>query len=89
MKVRKKPVVVDAIEYTGKNVVDILSWADGWDLSDTVSYPYYLEAEDQLMIHTLEGQMKANPGDWIIRGPKGEFYPCKPDIFQITYDILE
>jgi hypothetical protein len=40
-----------------------------------------------ILIDTLEGQMKANPGDWIIRGVKGEFYPCKPDIFEATYEV--
>ena len=42
-----------------------------------------------ILINTLEGQMKAAPGDWIIKGVKGEFYPCKPDIFAATYDAVE
>jgi len=42
-----------------------------------------------LIIHTAEGNMKASRGDWIIEGVKGEFYPCKPDIFKATYDKVE
>ncbi len=40
------------------------------------------------MIHTLEGEMRADPLDWIIKGVKGEFYPCKPDIFAATYEAV-
>lgn len=43
----------------------------------------------EIRIHTLEGKMAANPGDWIIKGIKGEFYPCKPDIFDDTYDYIK
>jgi hypothetical protein len=44
---------------------------------------------DELIISTLEGDLRASPGDWIIRGVKGEFYPCKPDIFAATYEPVE
>lgn len=78
MKYRKKPVVIEAVQWTGKNLNDLLLWAKrdiGVDLST-----------DQLKIKTLEGVMTADLGDWIIRGVKGEYYPCKPDIFEATYE---
>lgn len=86
MKFRKKPVVIEAMQFTGmmSNARAIRAWAhaglppetnaiirvDGWCLK----------------IRTLEGEMTANDGDWIIKGVKGEFYPCKPDIFAATYE---
>ena len=83
MKFRKKPVVIEAIQWTGDNERDIAVFcpvviaihvADG-----SVGY---------LQIGTLEGAMTANVGDWVIRGVKGEFYPCKPDIFEATYEVV-
>jgi uncharacterized protein (UPF0303 family) len=46
------------------------------------------QADEELFIETLEGTMRANPGDWIIKGVKGEMYPCKPDIFEQTYELV-
>ena len=77
MKYRKKPVVVEAMLFDGNNVVEILdfiSTADGWSYGNSI------------MITTLEGTMKASIGDYIIKGVNGEFYPCKPDIFEKTYE---
>ena len=73
---RKKPVEIEARQYTrnGLEAEKVANWCDG-DQTD-----------DGLIIHTLEGDHLANYGDWIIRGIKGEFYPCKPDIFNQTYD---
>ncbi|KEH89135.1 sugar ABC transporter substrate-binding protein [Clostridium novyi A str. BKT29909] len=54
--------------------------------------PIIVEAyktDKEVIIHTLEGDMKANVGDWIIKGVKGELYPCKPDIFEKTYESIE
>ena len=92
MKFRKKPVVIDAIQWLGDNLFDVITFTDGtpnirgmhagekWDdycrLVDT----------DGLKIFTLEGKMNASVGDWIIKGVHGEFYPCKPDIFAVTYE---
>ena len=81
MKFRKKPVVIEAIQYDGstKSALDILAWigrAGGQKLN-------------VLSIETLEGTMEARVGDWIIKGIKGEFYPCKPDIFAATYEPVE
>lgn len=80
MKYRKKPVVVEAIQWTGANTTEILRWM----LPDLEP-----DAEaNALTIKTLEGDMKAATGDFIIRGIKGEFYPCKPDIFAASYDLV-
>lgn len=83
MKFRKKPVVIEAVLWTGKNVTEI---------SDFIKDPKDFTLEDfdrVVVIHTLEGKMTAQPGDWIIKGVKGEFYPCKPDIFDATYEPAE
>lgn len=78
-KYRKKPVAIEAVKYTGKNNVnDILNFIGERKLA-------YLVGET-LNIETLEGVMKADVGDYIIKGIKGEFYPCKPDIFEATYE---
>lgn len=76
----KKSVEIEAIQWTGKNtkkVKDFCNNGDGWNCSRT---------KDKLEIYTLEGTMLASIGDYIIKGVKGEFYPCKPDIFEKTYD---
>jgi hypothetical protein len=78
---RKRPVVVEARNLTVHNIVDLERWCGG-SIKGTKLPP-----EQQVIdIHTLEGEMRANMGDWIIRGVNGEFYPCKPDIFAKTYE---
>jgi len=82
-KYRKKPVVIEAVQWTGKhgNLLEVTNLA-----GDTGRL---VEKEgDTLFIQTLEGKMEANIGDWIIKGVKGEVYPCKPDIFDMTYEPL-
>ena len=77
-KYSKKPVVIEAVQWTGENVkevMDFMNWRNA--AHDTAS---------GLMIHTLEGNHHASLGDWIIKGVNGEFYPCKPDIFEKTYE---
>lgn len=76
MKYRKKPVVIDAAQYVGDNQEEIEAF---------VGKPLERRG-DALVIPTLEGEHVASVGDWIIRGVKGEHYPCKPDIFYATYD---
>jgi hypothetical protein len=80
-KFRKKPVVVDAIRWLGHN---------GEEIANFIGEDCYANLDDPLkpvlIIETLEGQMLASPGDWIIKGVTGEFYPCKPDIFEATYE---
>lgn len=93
---RKKPVVIEAKQATGtpESNREIIDWTRG------CATPAFMDSEVQncsaehpdgfdypvLKINTLEGTMTVKPGDWIIKGVKGEFYPCKPDIFAATYD---
>lgn len=102
-KARKKPVEIEFMVWPGgdENARQIMRWiAENSELivpvmfpNDTPRYPgswhsdYEAEGE-ALTIDTLEGRMIARPGDVIIRGVSGEFYPCKPDIFEATYDIV-
>lgn len=90
---RKKPVVIDAIQWTGGNLADVIEFTDGYrpDIKGThaaMKWEEYrdLVERDGLKIYTLEGKMSASVGDWIIQGVKGELYPCKPDIFAQTYE---
>ncbi len=85
MKFRKKPVEVEAVQFQGG--VSSGNHIIGW-MSAGTSYPARWE-DGNLLIKTLEGIMRAFPGDWIIRGVKGEYYPCKPDIFESTYEQIE
>lgn len=78
MKYRKKPVVIEAVQYTGFNWDEVSAFCEKAERTVT---------EDG--IHTLEGFMRITKGDYIIRGIAGEFYPCKPDIFKDTYDPVE
>jgi len=78
MKFRKKPVVIEAMRVS-KPYKHIIAWSGAGKVMDRGKVAY-------LIIHTLEGDMRADPGDWIIRGVQGEFYPCKPDIFAATYE---
>lgn len=82
---RKKPIEIDAIQYIGNNVSEIENFVG----TNLLHYNTQEENDYQLGIPTLEGIMKASIGDYIIRGAKGEFYPCKPDIFKITYDEVQ
>lgn len=92
---RKKPVVIEAVEWTGRNLREVIRFTDGEPytrgMHAGMMWEKYedLVAREGLKIHTLEGKMLASPGDWIIRGVKGEFYPCKPDIFAATYEVAE
>ena len=84
IKARKKPVTVDAIEFTGWN------WAECQQFmsDELLMFPQEVRYQEVLYIDTLEGKMEASVGDYIIRGVSNEYYPCKPDIFHMTYDIL-
>jgi hypothetical protein len=86
-KFKKKPVVIDAFRLppSGDDHLDaFFEWCAEVGFAD-----YTSERDESLAIHTLEGVMTAQPGDWIIKGVKGEFYPCKPDIFEATYEKVE
>lgn len=77
-KYRKIPVVIEAMQYTGKNATRLLHWMFPDIEPDATA--------NELTIKTLEGDLHTSPGDWIIKGVKGEFYPCKPDVFEMTYE---
>ena len=82
---RKKPVVIEARRFTGEaSAINICNWAAG--SGEVISY--YSDTK-QLGIATLEGDMIADRGDWIIKGVAGEFYPCKNYIFTATYEEVE
>lgn len=86
MKYRKKPVVIDAYQLPaiGQDLPDSFH-----DWCQEVGFTAFESGRDEtLIINTLEGEMAASPGDFIIRGVKGEFYPCKPEIFALTYENL-
>lgn len=78
---RKKPVEIDAIQWTGHNVEDIADFMGYKPITNAPNHP-----DGTLVIDTLEGDMAASVGDWIICGVQGEYYPCKPDIFAETYE---
>ncbi len=80
MKYRKKPIVVDAIQWTGHNTKEAMEFV-GTD--NIIAYTTYFE------IKRIEGNLKVSEMDWIVKGVKGEFYPCKPDIFKETYEKVE
>jgi len=75
---RNKPVVIEAMQFTGHNDIAMLRFCP------MARDP--IDCRANLIIQTLEGEMLVTVGDWIIRGVKGEFYPCKPDIFEATYE---
>ena len=80
----KKPVVIEAIQYDGINITEVEDFV-GAKLPSV-----WLSVEDtQLVIPTLEGDMKVSKGDYIIKGIKGEFYPCKPDVFKQSYNMIK
>lgn len=76
-KYRKKPIVIEAIQFDGRNGQEIQCFTDILKITPT--------CWGTLLIDTLEGTMEASAGDWIIQGIQGELYPCKPDIFKATY----
>lgn len=93
MQYRKKPVVIEAVQLTAEflspneNTRFPSWWIDA--VNDNVispTRPNDFNREHVLAVHTLEGTIYADKGDWIIRGVKGELYPCKPDVFAITYE---
>lgn len=79
-KYRKKPVVIDAVKWNGENVKEVMDFMNWHNASH--------DERSGLVIYTLEGNHKAQPGDFIIKGVKGEFYPCKPEIFWATYEVV-
>lgn len=85
----KKPVTIEARQFTNEDNQALLDWINGAN-HDREAYELGrgIDYENALIIPTLEGDHRADIGDWIIQGVKGEFYPCKPDIFEATYDAV-
>lgn len=77
MQFRKKTVVIEAIQWKGDNF---------YEVTDFCPHIAHASTGTDLYIETLEGDMCASCGDWIIKGVAGEYYPCKPDIFEQTYE---
>lgn len=92
MKYRKKPVVIDAFKWTGdQNQTEDPEWViealkDGTVFIPLVDWAIEKYGKPIMEINTLEGVMIASQGDYIIQGVQGELYPCKPDIFELTYE---
>lgn len=82
-KYRKKPVVIEAVQFTGDNADDVLKFIGNARESYILSNENKIEG---IIIKTLEGNHKASINDWVIRGTQGEVYPCKPDIFAEIYE---
>ena len=78
-KFTKKPITIEAVQWTGENITDVVAFCN-------VCYMKPVDGKEQLQISTLEGPMTASVGDYVIKGIKGEFYACKPDVFEMTYD---
>lgn len=91
MKFRKKPVVIEAVQ-NGGEWAPIMEWLDSLTPEGHLAIPFgsrpaiTRNQDGTLNIETLEGTMRADVGDWIICGVQGELYPCKPDIFEATYE---
>ena len=83
-KYRKKPVTIEAIQLNNHNVREVAKWCEA-----DLGYTFGSTEPDALHIPTLEGTMAAHIGDCIIRGVQGEFYPCRPDVFAVTYEEVQ
>lgn len=96
MKAIKKQIKIECMRLTLDNVDEVMRWCPACEPRYTMYESGYLNSNRQhysrvfegLVIHTLEGEYLAKVGDYIIKGVRGEFYPCKPDIFEQTYDIV-
>ena len=94
-KFRKKPVEIEAIRWTGDNLDEVINFTgkhpnfDNWFATFADYAAKVAEDGGVFKIFTLEGTMRAAPGDWIIRGVHGEHYPCKPEIFRQTYEEVD
>ena len=92
MKFRKKPVVIEAFKYDGDLKGDNGYYVPEWAIKAFESHIMYYDSETlesaptELYIHTLEGIHHVSVGDYVIQGVKGELYPCKSDIFEMTYE---
>lgn len=85
---RKKPVTIEAVRFDGLNPTEIKDFV-GENCKVKIYDNEVTTPVARIVIHTLEGDMKVSKGDYVIKGVKGEFYPCKPDIFEQTYESVE
>ena len=83
MRYRKKPVVIEAVKWNGDKVSEVVD-----RVREALEDNTLFRMGCDVIVDTLEGKMKASPGDYIIKGVQGELYPCKPDIFEKTYDKI-
>jgi len=95
-KYRKKPIVIEAIQFDGNNYDETMKFGD-----NNFMQPFFVKNvnpneingelvnDPTIFIKTLEGNMRISVGDYVIKGIKGEYYPCKPDIFLDTYDLAD
>lgn len=83
-KYRKRPVVIEAVQFTGEDRAELETWMGNQ------SFNWFFDGHEwaSFNIATLEGVMEASKGDWIIKGVQGEFYPCRNDIFEQTYEAV-
>lgn len=101
-KYRKKPVIIEAVQYIRGQEQAAIDFLGGYDIHDWADdnmsfhetdvaffYPKWFDQSVSIVIKTLEGNMDVHNRDYIIKGVKGEFYPCKPDIFEQTYEFVE
>lgn len=87
---RKKPVEIECIKFTGNNISELKNFVgDALVVSFLQVDPWSEYSGRDFSIRTLEGDMKISEGDYIIKGVNGEFYPCKPEIFEKTYEIVD
>lgn len=87
---RKKPVVIEAFQWTGDQYqTEYPEWVIKEIANGKITFKNEGTLNVELLINTLEGVMIANQGDFIIKGVQGEIYPCKPDIFEVTYELVE
>lgn len=90
MKFRKKPVVIEAFQYDGDLIYsDGTPYVPGWAMEANENGVFIWQGQGDLYIKTLEGDMLVTPGDYVIKGVQGELYPCKPDIFEATYEEVK
>ncbi len=84
MKYRKKPVVIEAIQWNGNNLSELRQFL----ADDNLYFFDESRVKGGLIVKTLEGENSASLGDYIVKGVDGEFYPCKPDVFEKTYEPI-
>ena len=89
MRYRKKPIVIEAIKWDGTLFTLKQLQSMGMETTSYEADYFRVNGISGLVIKTLEGQHIADLGDWVIKGVQGEFYPCKPDIFEMTYELVD